>query len=328
MKSTLNLFKLLSIASILVLQSCSQEIGVWKNDKIAKSEREELHELNDAVFKTVSENDVKKFGSYLTNELLKDNYSNKLFSQLYGTTRKDSFKLADDFYVINKYIDSDTIKVANGINSYKLIYNGDPQEMYIATFLPKSRTPNQSMITLIYGHYNYGWKIKDVDVAPYTINGKTAPELYQQAKLAYRAQNLFAAANTLQLLQSCSRPNNAWQYDSEAEMYSFAGEVINKVNEGYKFPLKLTSVDGAPTIIRLYHTTFNDGTFPNICYITKKNLKDVNAVEWENAEIRKTINTLLPGVEKNSPYIVYSAYNEMPSQNAVREHYDMKVKGL
>ncbi|MBL4678333.1 MAG: hypothetical protein JKY70_19345 [Mucilaginibacter sp.] len=328
MKSTLNLFKLLPICALIIFQSCSQEIGVWKNEKIANSQRNELHELNDAVFKAVSANDDKAFGNYLSSAMLQNNYANSLFSRVYGATRKESFVLANDFYVVNKYPNSDTISIADGKNSFKLIYTGDPQEMYIATFLPKTKQPNQYMISFFYGHYNYGWKIKDIDVAPYTINGKTAPELYEEAKSAYTAKNLFAAADMMQLMQSCSRPNTAWQYDAEADMYDFAGKVVGEVNAGYKFPMQLSAISGSPTIIRLYNTTFDEGTFPNICYLTKTNLNDRAAIESENAEIRKSINKFLPGVEKSSKYIVYSAYNQMPNPNAVVKHYDIKVKGL
>lgn len=324
----LNLIKLLGLFAPFILQSCSPEIGVWKDDQIKSGQRDEMHELNAAVFKAVAENNDKKFGNYLSADMLQDYYRNKLFASVLGVTRKDSFKLATEFYIMNKYTGADTIKAGSGKERYSMIYQGDPQEMYIATFLPQKKTPNQYMITFYYGHYNYGWKIKDIDVAPYTLNSKTAPQIYEKAKQAYASKDLFAAANIMQLAQSCSRPNLTWKYDCEEEMYEFAARVLQEANTGYKFPMEVASVSSHPLLLRIYNNTYDNGTFPNICYITKLNLKDAAALERENAEIRKNINKLLPGIEKHTDYVVYSVYNKIPDSHAVLEHYDIKVKGL
>jgi len=53
--------------------------------------------------------------------------------------------------------------------------------MYLSFFIPRTGD-NKYMISVIYAKYDYGWKISKLDLAPYTINGKTAPELYNLAK--------------------------------------------------------------------------------------------------------------------------------------------------
>ncbi|RFZ95427.1 hypothetical protein D0C36_07860 [Mucilaginibacter conchicola] len=328
MKSTLNLFKLLSLIALFIFQSCSPEIGIWKNEKIEAGHRSEMGQLNKAVFEAINANDDKSFSNYLSSEMLEGNLGNKLFSTLYVAARKDNFVLADEFYAMNKEALHDTIPVADGKNSYKIIYGGEPQEVYIATFLPKVKKANQYMITLFYGHYNYGWKIKDIDVALYKVNGKTSPELFETAKSAYAAHNVFAAANNLQLAQTCASPNKWWKYNTETDLYATYTQVISEVNKAYRFPITLNDVSSKPEIVRVYNTSFDGGTFPNICYVTRIKLSDVAALERENAEIRKSINKVLPGVEKHVDQVVYSAYNDFPDQNVALKHYDMKVKGL
>ena len=85
----------------------------------------------------------------------------------------------DEYYVINKYKDADTIDSAvPGINGYALKYPGTTQEMYLAFFIPQESN-NKYMISFTYAKFDYGWKISDLEVAPYTINGKNRPGALQ-----------------------------------------------------------------------------------------------------------------------------------------------------
>ncbi|MFD0794912.1 hypothetical protein ACFQZX_14895 [Mucilaginibacter litoreus] len=327
MKSTLNLFKpLLIFFAAITFFSCSTETGIWRKEQIKDGQRDELHNLTGKIFKAILTKDDRTFSNYLSKEMLSGYYYNKLSSQVYDQLMRDSLVLFDEFYVLNKYLNADTITVKNGNNSYKLIYNGDPQEMYIAMYLPKKKLPDQYLTTLVYGNFDYGWKLKDINVTPYKINSKTAPELYQQATDDYTRGNVFAAANTMQLARSCSRPNSYWQYDNETDLYNFAAKVSNEVNTTYHFPLKVEAVKSGPSIFRIYNNTYNEGTFPNVCYITKLSLTDTAALVKENKSIRGVINSLLPGIESGTPYIVYSAFNKMPSYSEAVPHYEFKIK--
>jgi hypothetical protein len=324
---TLNLFKAIYCLLISVmLQSCSNEIGAWKNDQIKQSNRDELHELNAQVFKCLKANDTKSLGAYLSKELLDDNYTNRLAELAGNQLKLDSFVNFNEYYVVNKYTVSDTITgPKQGVNSFHLIYPGMAEEMYIAMFLPKdAKTPNQSMITAVYAHYSYGWKLGKLDIGTYTFNGKTAPELYEQAKQEYKAGYLFSSANTMTLATTCSRPNDIWQYLAEDELYSFNKTATNEANAKYHYPIMLDGVSTGPRIIRVYFTTTGEGSYPTIGYQTHINLKNIDAIKKENAEIRKNIGKVIPGINKTTKIILYSAYNDMPVSTRVVPHYDMK----
>jgi hypothetical protein len=309
-----------------MLQSCSNEIGAWKNDQIKKSNRDELHELNAQVFKYLKANDTKSLEAYLSKELLDDNYTNRLAELAGNQLKADSFINFNEYYVVNKYTGADTINSPKlGVNSFRLVYPGVAQEMYIAMFLPKNtKAANRSMVTAIYANYSYGWKLAKLDVGTYTFNGKTAPELYEQAKQLYKSGYLFSAANTITLATTCSRPNDIWQYLKEDELYEFSKTVINEANQKYHYPIVLTGVSTKPAIIRVYFTSSAQGSYPTIGYITRVNLKNINAIEKENAEIRKNLDKIIPGINKTAKVILYSAYNEMPVSTRSVAHYDMK----
>nr|WP_067059706.1 hypothetical protein [Mucilaginibacter sp. L294] len=320
-------FKLICCLLIpVILQSCSNEIGAWKNDQIKQSNRDELHELNKQVFKYLKANDDKSLGAYLSKELLDDNYAKGTLESIGLQLNKDSFVVFNDYYVVNKYVGADTINTKDlGVNSFRLVYPGTAEEMYISMFVPKNAaTPNKSMITTVYAHYSYGWKLSSITAGIYTINGKTAPQLYEKARKEYDENYLFAAANTMSLATSCSRPNDIWQYMSETEIYDFSKTVTNAANTKFHFPMVLNQVSSKPRIIRMYNNTSNEGTYPIICYITKINLKDIAALNRENYEMKKIIGTIMPGIDKSTKFLYYAAYNEMPASNKVVPHYDIK----
>lgn len=319
-------FKLIYCLLIpVILQSCSNEIGAWKNDQIKKSDRDELHELNAQVFKYLKAGDTKSLGTYLSKELFDDNYTSRLAELAGNQLKADSFVNFNEYYVVNKYTGADTIHNPNfGINSFRLIYPGIAQEMYIAMFLPKNKAANRSMVTAIYANYPYGWKLAKLDIGTYTFNGKTAPELYEQAKQLYKAGYLFAAANTMTLATTCSRPNDIWQYLAEEELYKFKGTVDNEANKKYHYPIVLTGVSTKPSVIRVFFTSSAEGSYPTIAYLTRVNLKNIDAIKKENAEIRENLGIVLPGINKTAKVVLYSAYNEMPVSTRVVPHYDME----
>jgi hypothetical protein len=323
-----SLFKLFSYLLIIVcLQSCSTEVGIWRNEQINQSKLDDLHQLNRQVFECLKSNNTKKLESYLSKELLDDRYTLQAVGTLNNALQRDSFMRLDEYYVQNKYILADTITVKNnGINNYSLIYPGTAQEMYINLLVPKTNTPNRSMITIIYAHYDYGWKVSTLDINPYLLNGKTAPELFQLAKKEYDSGYLLSAANTITQATTCTRPNSIWKYAIEDGLYKFFDKATGEANNKYHYPIILNEVSTRPRIIRIYNKTTNEGTYPIICYLTKINLKDVAAIERENNEIKKKIGLVMPGIDKNKTLLHYAAYNEMMSNKASVPHYDITDK--
>ena len=317
------IFKLLTCFLITaLLPGCRTEVGTWQNDQIKGSISDELHDLNKQVFRYIRENDTKKLERYLSKELIEDVSTVRTADRISHQMRKDSFVRFNEYYVMNKYIERDTITAAKqGINSYQLIYPGTTQEMYITLLVPKdSKSPNLPMITAVYSNFNYGWKLSKLDMALYKINGKTAPELYELAKREYKNNYLISATNTMMLATTCARPNEIWQYNVEEDLYKFSGKLIKEANAQFEFPVTLDKVSSKPTIISMYNDTSDEGTYPIICYLTKVNLKDTAAINRENAEVKKVIDAVLPGIDKNKKQLIYYAYNQRPNRNMLVPH--------
>src|ERR1700754_1210649 len=181
---------------IFALQSCEPtQPGSWKNDQISNSDREKFHKLNDELFTQLKVNDEKELEAIMAKEFIENTFKNRTIELVSNHVKAADYTLLDEYYTINRYMDGDTIKTSNtNINSNSVIYQGITHQMYLAFFAPKNKAiANQDLITAVYCKYDYGWKLSDLDVYPYKINGKTAPELYLQAKESYNKNYLMDA---------------------------------------------------------------------------------------------------------------------------------------
>lgn len=311
---------------IIVVQSCADKAGSWKNEQINAGKREDFHKLNDEAFKYIKANDPKGLQSLLCKELIDDSHTERLVELISSRLNDDKYSMLDEYYVINKYKDYDTIfSKGKDINSYSLNYPGITREMYITFFVPKT-SENKYMVSIAYAKYNYGWKISTLDLEPYTINGKTGPELFKLAKEQYSKHYLIDAVNNIALALTCFKPSEIWQYPNEGEISVLNGKVINEANERYKFPFTLNQVTTKPQIIRIYNQINADGAYPVVYYLSKINLKDTLAIRRENEQIKKVIGKAMPGIDKDKKYVFYAAFNQRPTGYKTVDHYDMTDK--
>src|ERR1700729_1350222 len=100
-------FKLAAFAiMILVFQSCTLVPGVRENDEIKAGKREEFHELNGNVLNRLKADDGGGLKALLSKDEAKQNIS-KLVDSISTQLKTNNYKLLDEYYVINKYADSD-----------------------------------------------------------------------------------------------------------------------------------------------------------------------------------------------------------------------------
>jgi hypothetical protein len=329
-KPKLSAIRLLAFLLIIfTLPSCEPtQPGSWKNDQISNIDREKFHKLNDELFARLKINDEKKLEDIMSKEFIDNASKNRLIELVSNRVKAADYTVLDEYYTVNQYMDGDTVKTSHtNINSYSVIYQGITHQMYLAFFVPKNKTiANQDMITAVYCKYDYGWKLNILDVRPYLINGKTAPELYQQAKQSYGKNHLIDAFNTASSAIVCARPSKLWKYDKETDFSYFYNIVMEEVKNHYTFPIIIKDVPTHPRIFRIFNQTTPNGDFPMIYYLSSIKLKDSTAIKQENENIKKVIDQTLPGIDQNKKYVLYSAFNERPDGKKTVDHVDMESK--
>lgn len=302
---------------IIVLQSCAPPApGFYKDSGIPQGRRDDFHDLNKQLFKAILSGHEKEVDLMLSAELLASNYNaDKVAYYL----KSQDYSLLDEYYIVHKYQGRQHMNVDP---RYNLDYIAVTEEMYMAFFLPKSGD-DQYMISVVYSKYKYGWRVTQIGLEQYTINGKTAPQLYQQAKAEYSQGYYTDALNTMDLATKCTSPTPYWQYSNEKEMSDFYVKAIETSTAKSHFPIVVNTIPTAPQIIRVINQSIPEGTFPAVYYQSKINLNDTSALRKENIALRKEIEHFIPGITKNKKCLLYSAFNELPNPAKYVKSFDV-----
>src|SRR5258708_32923428 len=250
-----------------VLNSCKPpQPGTWKNEQIESGTREDFSKLNNQVLEGLKANNRLQMEGLMSKEFIQDVGRLRLIELCSNRLKEGTYSVLDEYYIVHKEKGKKTIEINNsGINNYTLNYDADTREMYMAFFIPKS-IPNKYMISAIYCKYDCGWKLSQLELDPYTLNGKTAPELFEMAKKMYDKKYLLDAVNTMQQAKICLRPYEGWQYPGEAGMNSFYSKIISEINMKYVYPFTLKQVPTKPRIFNLSTQTTPDSVFPLAYY--------------------------------------------------------------
>jgi hypothetical protein len=233
------------------------------------------------------------------------------------------FTALDEFYIVNPpgAKGHDSISVTNhGVNNYRIKYDATQPETYTGFFVQKG-VPNGALVTVTYSKLDYGWKLTALETEPYTMNGKTAPELYELAKDCRIKGYLFDVANLMGEASSCMQPSLNWTYPDAKAMAKFSAIALIDANRRYRFPYTI-EVSTQPRIISIQTRRTKEGVFPEIYYQSKIKLSNTTGLQKENMEVRKALITAMPGIDKNKKYVYYSVFNKLPSSYESVDRYE------
>ncbi|WP_295770415.1 hypothetical protein [uncultured Mucilaginibacter sp.] len=308
-----------------VLISCKPTPGTWINEKIPANKQEKFHQLNAELLKTLKANDPRQLENIMSKEFLEAPGNNRLIELCSIRMRDDKNVLLDEYYIVHPTPEIITLKTFKyDINSYSLRYEPLTQERYISLYTLQQNA-DKWLLTAIFNKYKYGWKVAGLELKPYTIWGKTAPELYLQARQDYDQGYLVNATTAMELAYKCADPNSMWTYDELDDMDGFYNKVITEVHDKYKFPVVLNDVDTKPQIIKIFNQDRGEGNYPMIYYTSKIKVTDTAALKREHEAVKKTIGKVMPGIDKNKKYLYYTVFNGMPDWNKKKiPHFEIE----
>ena len=143
------------------------------------------------------------------------------------------------------------------------------------------------------------------------------------AKKEYDKHYLINSANLSQLAYSIARPTSIWVYTQEDTINDVYWRIAAEATAKIKFPIVLNDVATHPRVFKIFSGEFNDDYFPKIYYQTSINVSDTNAIRKENNEIMKTLPKLLPGIDKDTPRLLFTAFNKLPNPKESVPRYEM-----
>jgi hypothetical protein len=326
-----SLFKnLLVLITVAVFQSCHKPAkpGTYQNDQIAADQRKNFHDLNDQMMQGLKANKPADLESIMSKDMLDDHGRFRQIELISNRLKEGDYSMLDEFYIVHKPTDTgeQKLNVTNkGLNNYTYTYENNGPEQYIVFFTPKS-IPNQYLVTAEFCKLNYGWKLIKLDLGQYTINGKTAPELFKLAQDRYDNKCLAMSTAIAEQAGKCINPSGTWQYPDVKAMDDFSAKAIEETNRKYQFPYTVAQVNTQPWIFRIFSKKTPQGYFPEIYYISHLKLADTVALKNENANVQKVIAKVIPGIDKDNQFIYYSAFKNMPDGSGTFDHFDMIQK--
>ncbi|QQL50387.1 hypothetical protein [Mucilaginibacter ginkgonis] len=316
---------LLIIASgyLYSCNSSSPAPGIYKDAGIPSAKRNEFHNLTDSLFAFLKAGREGAIESMISRDLM-DNNANKRTRELVANQLKaNKYSLFDDYYIVPKPGDDKFLNAK--ADSLGLRLDSVARETYIALYIPKE-SANQKMISLVYGKFNYGWRLDKIELAPYTKNGRAAKELFDRARSQYARGYLVDAVNSMTGAIECATPSEELLPPDHSKTSALYGIIVNQANDKYKFPLVLNNVPGKPVIFRIGTIEMKDGTYPTISYLSKISIKDTAAVREQNNAVKKIIGNVLKGIDKDKKYLVYYIYNEKPNSYTNSYSFDITDK--
>lgn len=235
----------------------------------------------------------------------------------------NNFKSLNQFYLktTKKNMSSSVTSSLNDKNSYNVNIQSPSDEIFISILTQESGL-DKPLILYIYGKYSDEWKVDVLHIGHYQINGQTAPELYEKAKSNYDKGYFIDALINMSLSIKVLKPGGAyWQYQSQNDMEAFYKTVLDKVKNTYPQPIVIDKIKSKPQILGTFPIGVKQGYFPLITYLTKININDQQKLKEENDLIHQHIGEIFKGIDQDKKYIVYRAYNEMPSTNKETKYF-------
>jgi hypothetical protein len=317
--------QLVAIAALIfTLTGCetAQPPGLYVNDKINSGLRDKIHKLDDRLFASAKENNVKHdFEDLLSKDMLDNTEYKRTVDQISNDSKDGKYTLLDEYYVNNSKPGRNNDIIAPN-NAYKLGYHSPTAESYLSLMLVQNGD-DQWLLLVAYSKLDYGWKVSELDFGHYSINGNNAPQMLSLAQKQYAKGYLVNAVNNMGLATKCLRPVPIWEYPNEKEIADYFGKVSGESESLFKYPIVIPTA-GQPKIFRIMTQTQQGGGYvPTIKYVTKVDVRDTVALKKEFEGVKKAIGKALPCIDHDNKRIIFSAYNEVPTGNTNPFSFDM-----
>ncbi len=288
-----------------------------KNEDINAELRKAMHEKTDALMQALHENDAQAVKDMMSPEMKIDKMAamDTVIPVISGALLSAEYEVVDEFSVQNSIREQATIipgrlRDAN----YRVRYKAENERSYGMLLLPEG-DEDKLLVTVIFGKYEDSWRINILRVGEFALDGRIAPQWYEQAKDFYDKEHLANAGIAVSLMSRCMYPAEDFLiYEKEEQMQEFHDEVISKVSATYNLPLVVEELESHPQIISIYMKGFRQGFFPQISYVSNVDFADSTALEAENIRMHEMIGDLFTGLDENTDYVTYNVYEEMPGQ--------------
>lgn len=310
----------LSLWTLMVAPACASaiEAGVLEvktslDEEIAPELRERILGVSDELIAGLRTGDLKKVEKTLSPKLM----SSKGFT-VESFVKQMSGAMNTDFTVLNHYhstlsvtgTGSPRVTIVPSLTNKELlkikglIFTGN--DAY-NLFLQSTNKGWQGLLFLNLSKYEDRWLVNTFYFGTYSINGLTAPKIYELQKQAHENGRLTSCIIYSWALDKVLRPAPYLLYPDEGEYVDLAKLILSDFNKEIQFPFE---VGGAQFIGLNVETTDAQGLIPVVYYITKKEFGP--DVKVEVTQMKAGLVAKLYGIEKDFDHMLVRAFHEPP----------------
>lgn len=309
----------------LFVQCSINDNGTKKNDQIDESVRNTIKGLNDQLIKDLVNNDIEGLKAIMSADLQAQVAADlaKMSTSLKDVFKSEKYETIDAYYTVGlknaPTLEHHSKDREN--NNYSFKYKARSKDMYVSLLLPES-LDNEIMVTAVYGKYGDEWKLNILRFGQYSYFKKLAPTYLKLSEESYKQGNLIDAVNHIILGKQCMEPaSELFTYEKEAEINAMHEKVMNDINAKYTFPITVDKVPSKPQIFRLLPHITEEGYYPIIYYLSKYSLDDSLSLKVEYEGMRKEMGKMFKGIDTDTKYVYYWAFNEIPDDKKQVLHY-------
>jgi hypothetical protein len=300
---------LLLLLAISMLQSCSNA-EIIANDAIDVALRQTIKIKNDSLMQAMANNDYSAYMALgapkFTDKLLAN--SRKVASPFRNHFYKPEYVMYDEYY-IKDVKPWNTTELKSEKHKYTYTFLNNEKESYIS-LLKASGYQFDVLVTVKYGLIDKKWKICGLDINHFGNFGTTVADFYKLAKeneAKGRLLNAYTfARNALEGISNDEEANLKWDEEYDIKFYSRKLEM--EVRKKYNMPFVLTNVATRPTLLYIEPRAILEGIVPAISYHTNIDMNDTEALDTENAAIKRELHRIFKNDINFRKTIVYRAH--------------------
>ncbi len=206
--------------------------------------------------------------------------------------------------------------------NYKITLEMDTQESYLSMLRMKYGGTDDYLLTVHYVLEDGQWKVTDLKLGLWGIDGKDAQDYYKMAQQSEKDGYILDAFFASDVARTCLKPaGTLLAYNNADKIEFYTKEWMDECNKQYHFPQALPEAGKDVQVIELTYVKSPEGTHPMFKYIAPTPMGGAEAAEREHMRVRKAIKDFYKGMDfSNKKNIYYRAYNG----SIYGDHHDFK----
>lgn len=278
----------------------------------------QINDLDLKIFRMFQENNYYDYAALIHPSLAKqlnDHSSDNMLANIARQFKGKAFASYGDFYSSNLLPDDSVIaRVEKRNNPFTFSMVSPLRKTYVSILLVEDAN-SAYLLTLLYGTDNGKWKLAGFEVGPYSLKGRTAYLLYQQAREAEQKGDTFNALAISNTSLIYLRPGgNFITYDSQKVVKQYNKYIQEQSAWHETLSQAIADAPTHPQLNNIFYECYNDTTHLNVVYKTDVSMKDIPLVKAEFQQIVRSIRNKFPALLENNSMILFTAVNKQTDQ--------------